>query len=121
MVLAVKVVGVIFICMGLLYLLKPGAVRALTKFFAQGRRLYIGGVVRLALAILFLLAATECRHRWIIGAFGGVFLLGSLIIFIAGPAKLRPVLRWFQGRSLVWSRIIGGVILILGGVVLYAA
>jgi hypothetical protein len=119
--LAVKVVGVTLICMGLLYLLKPGVGRALTKFFARGRRLYIGGIVRLALAILFLLSATECKYPWIIGAFGIVFLLGALVIFLAGPGRLRPMLTWFQGRSLAWGRIAGGIVLILGGVIVYAA
>ncbi len=119
--LAVKIVGVILICLGLLYLLKPGVGRALARFFAQGRRLYIGGVVRLALAVLFLLAATESRNREIIGVFGIVFLFRALIIFLAGPARLRPMLMWFLGRSLVWGRIVGGIVLILGGIIVYAA
>lgn len=119
--LAVKIVGVIFICIGLLFLSKPGAVRALTEFFAQGKRLYSSGVIRLVVAVLFLLSATKCTHPWIVGVFGIAFLLGGLTIFLAGPAKLTPVLTWFMGRSPVWSRIAGGVILVLGGVIVYAA
>jgi hypothetical protein len=119
--LAVKIVGVILICMGLLFLLKPGAVKALTRFFGQDKRIYIGGVVRLVLAILFLLSATGCKHPWIVGVFGIVFLLAGLIIFLSGPTKLKPMLTWFLGRSPVWSRIIGVVILAFGAVIVYAA
>ncbi len=118
---AVKIVGVILVCMGLVYVLKPGIARGLTKFFVGGKRLYLGGIVRLALAILFLLSARECRYPWIIGVFGAVFLFGALVVFLAGPAKLRPMLTWCQGRSLVWGRIIGGIVFLLGGVIIYAA
>jgi hypothetical protein len=119
--LAVKIVGVSLICMGLLFLAKPAAVRALTGLFSKGRRLYISAIVRLALAILLLLAATRCTRPWIIGVFGGLFLLGSLTILLAGPAKLKPMLAWSMRRSLVWSRIIGIVIMVLGGIIIYAA
>mgnify|MGYP001769040534 CR=1 FL=1 len=51
--LAVKIVGVSLVCLGLLYLLKPGIGHAVTRFFAQGRRLYLGGIMRLILAVLF--------------------------------------------------------------------
>ncbi len=118
---AVKVVGILLVCVGLLYLLKPKMGRSMAKFFSKGKRLYLGGVVRLALAVLFLLAAAKCRYPWIIGAFGIVFLLGSLIIFLAGPARLRPMLTWFQTRSLVWGRIVGGIVLVLGGIIIYGA
>ena len=119
--LAVRIVGVVLICMGLLYLLKPGVVRALTGFFTKGKRLYISAVLRLILAVLFLLSATKCTHPWIVGVFGIAFLLGGLTIFLAGPAKLIPMLTWFMGRSPVWSRIIGVIILAFGGVIVYAA
>ena len=119
--LVVKIVGIILICTGLLHLLKPGVGRSLMRFFAQGKRLYVGGIIRLVLAVLFLLSATECKYPWIIGAFGMVFLFGALIIFLAGPARLKPMLTWFQGRSLVWGRIVGGIVLLLGGIIVYAA
>ncbi len=118
---AVKVVGVLLVCVGLLYAVKPQIGRSIAKFFTKGKRLYLGGVVRLALAVLFLLSATKCKYPWIIGAFGIVFLLGSLIIFLVGPARLSPMLIWFQGRSLVWGRIVGGIVFVLGGIIIYAA
>jgi uncharacterized protein YjeT (DUF2065 family) len=118
---AAKVVGIVLICMGLLLLLRPGAARTLTGFFVKDSRLYISGGVRLAVAVLFLLAATKCAHPWIIGIFGVVFLLGGMVIFLAGPAKLRPMLTWLMARSLVWSRIIGIIVMALGGIIVYAA
>jgi uncharacterized protein YjeT (DUF2065 family) len=119
--LAVKIVGVFLILAGLLYLLRPQVVRSLTQFFIKGNRLYISAIVRLILAVLFLLSATKCTHPQIVGAFGVLFLLGGLTIFMAGPAKLKPTLTWFLARSPVWSRIAGIVIMAFGGIIVYAA
>jgi hypothetical protein len=118
--LALKVVGGVFVCLGLLLLFKPAVGTTLLKFFGHGKRIYVGGVVRLVLAVLFLLAARGCNHPWIIGLFGIVFLGGGLVIFLAGPERLKPVVVWFQGQSPVRRRVAGAIVLVLGAVIIYA-
>ncbi|MBN2456015.1 MAG: hypothetical protein JXB29_05690 [Sedimentisphaerales bacterium] len=56
----IKIIGIVFVAIGIVYLLKPEIAKALMDFFKQANRIYIAAVIRLALAVVFLLAAREC-------------------------------------------------------------
>jgi uncharacterized protein YjeT (DUF2065 family) len=117
----IRVIGIVFILMAIGYLLKPDVIRRLIGFFAQGNRLYLAGLMRFILAVIFLVAARECRKPWVIFAFGILFLLGGLLIFLIGPKKLRPVLEWWQKRSNLLLRVLALATLAVGVVVVIFA
>ena len=121
MTLAVKIVGVLFICLGLLGAAQPNAARRAVGFFKQGKRIYLAALVRFVLAVIFLLAAHECGIPWLIGLLGVLFLVAGLVIIVTGPQRLRPIMEWFQKQSHIWIRAIGVIVLALGGLVIYAA
>jgi hypothetical protein len=119
--LVITIIGVVFVCMGVLFLSKPAVLLPLMEFFKQGKRIYLAAVIRLVLALVFLLAARECDLTWVIGLFGIIFLASSLVIFAAGPSKLRPIIDWFQKRAALLAKPAGILVVAMGALIIYAA
>jgi hypothetical protein len=117
----IKIIGIVFVLMAIGYLLKPDVIRGLMEFFSKAKRMYLAGVIRFVLAVVFLLAARECRKPWVIFAFGILFLLGGLLIFTIGPKRLAPVLEWWQKQSNLLLRVVALAILAVGVVIIIFA
>ena len=117
----VQIVGILIVLIGIVFLLKPGVMKRLMKFIKKGKRVYFAGVIRFALAIIFLLGASECSQKWIIAAFGILFLISGLLIFILGPEKIRTILEWYQKQPVLIFRVIAVIALACGAVIVYSA
>ena len=117
----IKIIGAVLVLLAVLYLIKPDATKAIIGFFKKGKRMYIAGLIRLVLAVIFLLAARECHIPAVIIVLGILFLLGGLLIFVLGPARIRPMLEWFQRQSPVLLRVLGLITLAIGALIIYAA
>jgi len=120
-VLVIKGLGILFALMGLAYLLRPNIIKKLMVFFKKGKRIYLAGLVRFALAVVFFVGARECRYFWIIFACGIIFMLGGILIFMLGPEKIRRMLNWYQNQPNLFFRVIALIILIFGAIVILSA
>ena len=117
----IKIIGIVFILVGILYLFKPKVAKSMMGFFKKGIRMYFAGLLRFALGVVFLLAARECERTWIIIGFGIIFLLSGLLIFLIGLKRLKSILEWWQEKSDMLIRIIAVIPIIIGGVIIYSA
>lgn len=117
----IKIIGLVFVVMAVVCLFKPDVTKRVMDFFKKGKRIYIAGLVRLILAVVFLLSARECRHFWVIFAFGILFMISGLLVFIIGAEKLKPMLGWFQSKSTLFIRVMAVIILAIGAVIIYSA
>ena len=120
-VIVIKSLGILFALMGIAYLLRPEIIKKLMGFFKKGKRIYFAGLVRFALAVVFLVAARECRYPWIIFACGIIFLAGGLLIFLLGPEKIRRILNWYQEQSTLIFRLIAIIVLAFGVIIILSA
>lgn len=107
--------------MGIVYLLRPDVMKWLIEFFKQGKRIYFAGLIRFALAVVFLVAARECKYFWVILVFGILFIIGGLLIFILGPQKLKTILDWYEKQSTVLLRVIAIIVVAAGAVIIVSA
>jgi len=121
MVWIVRIVAVLFILSGILYVVRPNAAKSLIQFFAKGNRIYLAGIIRFALAILLLLSVHDCNLRWVIIAFGVLLILSSVLIFSLGPKKLAGLLNWAQRQPALILRMMGLIAIALGGILIYSA
>jgi hypothetical protein len=119
--IVVKMVGIVIVFLAILFLLKPDIMKRVLKFFKQGKRIYFAGLVRLVLAVVFLLAARECDVTWVIVIFGVLFLISGLSIFMIGAEKLRSMLDWFQNKSALFLRVMAVITLAIGAIIIYSA
>lgn len=121
MVIAIKSIGVLFILVGILYLVKPEVFKHLMEFFKKGKRMYFAGLIRFVLAVVFLLGASDCYIKWVIAAFGILFLISGLFVFMLGPKKLGAVIDWFQRQPVLVLRLIAVIALAFGAIITYSA
>ena len=117
----IKIVGIVILIAAIVYLLKPGVMKWLLEFFKKGKRIYFAGLIRFALAVVFLVAARECKHSWVIFAFGILFIISGLLIFILGLEKLKSIIDWYQKQSVLLLRVVAVIALAIGAVIIYSA
>ena len=120
-VIVIKSLGMLFTLMGIAYLLRPEIIKKLMGFFKKGKRIYLAGLLRFALAIVFFVGARECRYFWVIFACGIIFLTGGLLIFSLGPEKTRRILSWYQEQSTLIFRVVALIILAFGIIIILSA
>ena len=117
----IKIVGIIIVLIGVLFLLYPGVMKKIMGFMKKGKRIYLAGLLRFTLSVIFLLGAGECYQKWIIAAFGILFLISGLLIFALGPEKIRQMLDWYENQPTPIFRVIAGIVLACGAVIVYSA
>lgn len=120
-VLVIKSLGILFVLMGIAYLLRPDIIKKLMGFFKKGKRIYFAGLIRFALAIVFFLAARECKYFRIIFASGIIFLAGGLLVFMLGPEKIRRILDWYEQQPALIFRVIALIVLAFGAIIIFSA
>ncbi len=120
-VIVIKSLGMLFVLMGIAYLLRPDIIKRFMGFFKKGKRIYFAGLLRFALAVVFLVAARECRYPWIIIASGLIFLTGGLLIFLLGPEKIRRILDWYEEQPALIFRVIALIVLAFGAIIIFSA
>ena len=117
----VRIIGIVFVFTTIVYLLKPDIMKRLMEFFKQGRRIYFAALIRFVLAIVFLLAARQCRWFLVIFAFGVLFIISGLLVFILGPEKVKSYINWWQRQPLMLLRIVSLIGLAIGALIIYSA
>ena len=121
MVIVIKGLGTLFVLIGVAYLFRPTILKTLMSFFKKGRRIYAAGLIRFALAVIFLLAATQCRYPEIVGVFGILFLISGLLIFVLRPDTIRRIFDWYDEQSILVFRVIAIVVIAVGAVIIFSA
>lgn len=117
----IRVIGIVFVFLAIVYLLKPDIMKRLMEFFKQGKRMYFAGLIRFILAIVFLLGANQCNNFWVILVFGILFIISGLLIFTLGTEKVRLMIDWYQKQSVLLLRVIALIVLAVGAVIIWAA
>jgi uncharacterized protein YjeT (DUF2065 family) len=117
----ISVIGMVVAGLGVLYLLKPEFLKYIFLFFSKGKRLYLAGIIRLALAIVFFVSARECKEFWVIFSFGILFALSGTIIFAVEPDRLKKMLGWYQDQPLWLLRIVAIISIVFGAAIIYFA
>jgi uncharacterized protein YjeT (DUF2065 family) len=119
--IVIRIIGIVFVFMTIVYFLKPDIMKRLMEFFKQGRRMYFAALLRFVLAIVFLLAARQCRLFWVIFAFGVLFIISGLLIFILGLERVKSYISWWQRQPLVLLRFVALLGLAVGAIIIYSA
>ncbi|MCJ7776711.1 MAG: hypothetical protein MUP16_00105 [Sedimentisphaerales bacterium] len=118
---AVKIVGIVIVCLAVVYLLKPDVMKYLMEFFKKGKLIYLAGLIRLALAVVFLLAARECRVFRVILVFGILFIISGFLVFVIPLEKIKSYIGWWQKQSFLVLRLLALIALAIGAVIIYSA
>ena len=121
MVIVVRVFGIVIVSMGILFLIKPNALKQLVGFVGQGKRLYAAGSLRILIGGVLLFAAPHYQSPEVIIALGILFLAGGIAIFALGLEKIKSLIGWFNKKSLLTLRFLGIVPLVVGILLIHSA
>lgn len=119
--IVVMIIGIIFMIIGVVSLLQPNIMKRMMEFFKQGKRLYFAGIIRFALAIVFLLAARQCDITWVIATFGVLFLISAVLIFMLDLDRSKSIIDWWQKQSSLLLRAAALLTLVIGVIIVYSA
>ena len=120
-VIVIKILGLVIAAIGIVYIIKPSVMNRIIEFFKKGKRLYIAAPLRLALAVVFLLGARECRYFWVIFALGILFLITGILVLVLGPKKLTPMLEWWLKQPTLLLRLIALITVVFGVIIIISA
>jgi hypothetical protein len=83
----VKLLGIVMVAMGAVYLVKPSMMKKYIKFWIKKNNIYFGAVLSLLFGIIFLLAASQCQVGWFIILMGIVSVVKAILLFVWGKKK----------------------------------
>jgi hypothetical protein len=117
--IVVFTIGWLIVAEGLLFLLRPALLGPIIRFFNRTFWMYMLSVVRIAMAVVFLLGATQCRVTVVIAGFGILMLIMGFAGLIVKHRMYHSILQWWQERNLTTVRLVAAVVLLIGAVVVY--
>ena len=120
MVAFVKLLGIFIVGFGVAILVKPNIIKQYMDFWKPIKRIYLGGALSLAIGIVFLLAAPQCRWTGFIIFFGIWALIKGIIVLLIGQKKVVSVLDWWAKRPIAFLRGYAIFAIILGALLIYS-
>ncbi|MBN1816957.1 MAG: hypothetical protein JW828_06325 [Sedimentisphaerales bacterium] len=115
------ILGLIVLAWGIVFLIKPNVSKRMIRFWAFSRLILLGAIIKLAVGILFLIAARECKVTWLIVVFGLIGCLQGIVFLAMQQKKRRAVMEWLLARSLLMHRVLGVATVLIGAAIAYGA
>lgn len=120
MIMLVRIIGILITCMGLMVVLNPGAMKKMLAFWKQGKRIYLGGLLRVLFGVIFLWSASLARLPVVMGTLGIFLIVAGLFIFILRTEKIKSMLDWWDKKPPSALRIIGILVFAIGALIIYS-
>jgi len=117
----VRLFGIVIVGMGITFLLSPKLYRRYMAFWEQGRRLYLGAILSILIGVVLLLVASECKLGGVIVTLGILCLVKGILLLTLGQERMKSMLKWWQGMSLLVLRLIALIAIAFGALLLYSA
>ena len=117
----VKIIGIIIVVLGVTFFLSTNMTRKSLAFWKMGKRIYLGGAIRLAIGILLLISASYCQFPTFIIIIGILSLMGGGIIFLLGIERSVRIIEKFESIADKNLRLLALVPITLGVLLILAA
>ncbi|MDD5196262.1 MAG: hypothetical protein WC937_06620 [Candidatus Omnitrophota bacterium] len=117
----IEIIGIFITAMGSMILLNPKVARKMLVFWRKGNNIFLGGLIKIVLGVIFLGFAPRAKVPQVIFVLGILALLGGLLLFIPGPDKARAMLGWWDKQPDNLLRLISLATLAFGILLIYAA
>lgn len=117
----VKLIGIVMVVLGAIYLAKPAIMKKYMHYWMKDNRIYLGGAISLVFAIIFLRAANLCSIPWFVVLMGIISLVKAVCLFGFGPKKVKPWMEQLANKPVGTLRTFALMPLIIGVLLIYAA
>jgi len=116
----VKVIGIIVTAAGVIFLVRPLALKKYIAYLKQERRIYLVGILRVLLGALFLWVAPQCKLSAVMNVLGVLTLIGAVLIFILGLERVKKVLDWYDKKPVSVLRLLALIAIAIGVLIIYS-
>jgi len=117
----VKALGIIILALGIIIVVKPSLMRSFIEFAKVGKRVYIGGVVRIVIGLFLLFSIPHVTLPWICGIMGVIAMIAGILFFVLGVTKMHAFLDKISALPENKFRLLPIVPIIIGVLLIYAA
>jgi len=117
----VKLFGFLVVAIGVVFAVRPTAVKRYISFWREGRRLYLIVLLRLAFGTIFLAAASSARSSGNMTIIGIIAVAGGLLAMLVGKERMMLVLDTFSRGSIAYLRMMALVAAYFGTLVVCSA
>ena len=117
--IAALLVALFTIVVSMVGIVSPDSLMTIRRLYYTPRGLYVGGAVRVAMGLVWILAASSSRWPRILRALGTVMCLQGLAANFLGLERARAILEW-EAIHTVLLRTGAVVALVTSGFVVFA-
>lgn len=117
----ITAIGIIYVVLGVLFFVKPQTIRSFIDFAKVGKRVYIGGVVRIIIGVLLLWATPKAAFPWAPGIIGVLVVVSGILTYVIGLQRVYAILNWWYGLDDNKLRIMAVAAAVLGVLLIYSA
>ena len=117
----IKALGVIMAVVGVLFSAIPEKLIKFISLFKVTKRIRIVGIVRLGIAVIFLLAASGSRWPIVIAILGIITLISGVLALTLKAKHIKTFIDWIEAKNEMFVRIMGGVVVLIGLLIVFAA
>ena len=121
MIVLVRFIAIFVTCMGGWVFLVPKAMRGMITFWQQGRRIYLGILLRILIGMVFLLSASRARQPQVMLVLGALVVAVGVFALILGPEKVKAILKWIDKKPDSFLRLTALVVLAFGTLIIFSA
>jgi len=117
----IQIIGILITSAGIMIFLNPKTAKKMLVFWMHGKNIYLGGIIRVFLGVIFLYYTSQARLPLVMFTLGILALLGGLILFILGAEKIKAILERFGNRPDYFFRLVSLLVFVFGVLIIYSA
>ncbi len=119
MALVVSALGVLIGVIGLIGLIVPMRLMGPISRWHGPPRFAVAVLLRLAIGVVLLVAAPDCRLPVVVRVLGFVTIVAAVGLLFVGRRRLDAFIDWWLGQRVVWVRVGCVFALVMGGLLVY--
>lgn len=117
----IKSIGIIIAVAGVVFATMPMLAIKFVDWAKVGKRVYIGGVIRLVFGGLLIWASPVASIMWIPLVWGILMVIAGVLIFVISIEKTHGMLAWWEAQSESARRAWAIIAAVVGVLLIYSA
>lgn len=116
-----RTIGILILVGGSIYVVNPTFTRKVIEFAKVGKRVYIGGAVRIVIGLLLLFSIKSATFPWIPGIIGALALLAGIAMFALGLPRMHAFMDKIYNLPDSRLRLLPLIAVLIGVLLIYSA
>lgn len=120
MIFLAKAIGVLIFALGCVFIVYPAWGKKVAAFWKKGKTVYVGGVIRLVIGVILLIAAAGAKQSITAAILGVVFLASGVLIFAMSLEQTKRLIEFWENQPDLILRLMCIVTIAFGALIFFA-